>query len=63
MEQFEEARVAVSMIVGRDTQNLNKEGVTKANRKKLLRKILLMELLHRFFYYGQFGGPDFDVFI
>ena len=27
---IEEARVAVSMIVGRDTQNLNKEGVTKA---------------------------------
>lgn len=27
---IEEARVAVSMIVGRDTQNLDKEGVTKA---------------------------------
>lgn len=58
---IEEARVAVSMIVGRDTQNLNKEGVTKATVETVAENTS-DGIIAPIFYMGSWWS-GFDVFI
>lgn len=54
----EKARQAVSMIVGRDTQNLTKEGITKAAVETVAENIsdgVIAPLFYMFFF-GPLGG-------